>query len=101
MVGCTTVIPTRITSEGASFDGGERNSGLYGFTTNQTGTVQAVITTHARDRYNALVEKYGNKLVPPITIDYGVTDNKTNCYMTLEALSDFVSMNRMYKRDKR
>lgn len=101
LVGCTTVIPPTVVSEGASFDNGLRNSGLIGFTTNSVGYVQVIVTPHARDRYNGLAEKYGNRIIPPVVANYGVTDNQTNCYMTLESFANFIDMNKMYKRDKR
>lgn len=95
--GCVhTVTPVHVVSTGASFDNGERNSGFLGWTTNNSVTY-AIISEHAKDRYNALIEIYGGRIIPPIKKDYGVTDNKTNCFITLEALSNFSKMNRWRK----
>jgi hypothetical protein len=97
IAGCVgTVTPVQVVSTGASFDNGERNSGFLGWTTNNSITY-AIISEHARDRYNSLIDVYGNKIIPPIKKDYGVTDNKTNCFITLEALSNFAKMNRWRK----
>jgi hypothetical protein len=96
-VGCvSTVTPVQVVSTGASFDNGERNSGFIGWTTNSSVTY-GIISQHARDRYNSLIDIYGNKIIPPIKKDYGITDNKTNCLITLEALSNFAKMNRWRK----
>ena len=98
--GCVgTVVPTQVVSNGASFDNqGNRTSGFYGFYTNEsTKVVYGVIAPEAKDRYNTLIESYGKKVVPPIEKDFGITDNKTNCLITLPALSDFATMNRWFK----
>lgn len=98
IIGCTTtIIPKPITGDQPSWDQGVRDSGFYGFYTNKEITY-AIISMHARDRYNVLVYTYSNK-IPTITFDYGIQNNKTNCYMTLEALSSFMKMNRWLKED--
>ena len=97
--GCTsTIIPKIVTNNGGSWDDGERNSGFIGFYTNQSQVAYGVITPHARDRYNNLIENYGN-LIHTLTKDYGITDNGTNFYISLEALADFAKMNRWHKQD--
>lgn len=72
--GCTTA-PKPIKPAQASFDavadakGNNQNSGVLGFTNHQ-----AVITATARDRYNALCERWGKKFVPPVVPpDAGLT----------------------------
>lgn len=94
--GCGTVIPLQVTSAAASFDGGERNSGFIGWTTNGCG----IITPHARDRYNALIVDYGARFHPPLKPDYGIMPSATNTFIiTPEALSDFAAMNRWRRNE--
>lgn len=97
LVSCTHVyVPAPVVSTSASWDGSERNSGFQGWATNSTG-VYGILTPHAHDRYNSLIAVYGNKFMPPIKKNYGITDNGTNYYITLEGLSDFAKMNRWKK----
>lgn len=96
LTGCTTVVPGLATNNGPSWDNGERNSGTYNFVTNSTG-VYVAISPHARDRYNDLIEKYHKKL-PLLHKDYGITDNGTNFYLTLEGAANFGKMNRWDKQ---
>ena len=72
--GCTTA-PKPVQPAQASFDavadakGNNQNSGVLGFTNHQ-----AIITATARDRYNALCERWGKKFVPPVVPpDAGLT----------------------------
>ena len=98
-VSCTTTIaPKPLVSTTASWDGNEQNGGFQGFTTNSVG-VYGMITLHAHDRYNALIDIYGKKFLPPLTKDYGITDNKTNYLITMEGLADFAKMNRWKKSE--
>jgi len=97
LAGCVgTVTPVQVVSNGASFDNGERNSGFIGWATNN-GTAYGVITLKARDRYNALIESYGSKIIPPIKKDYGLISCETNYLISFEALSNFAKMNRWRK----
>jgi hypothetical protein len=96
ILSCTTVIPDLVDNGGASYDGDQRNSGFYGFVTNDV-IVYGVITQRARDRYNNLIMEYNTK-IPYLCKDYGIVDNKTNCWITLEALADFAKMNRWHKQ---
>lgn len=93
MTGCTTtVIPRTPVSSQASWDGTNHNSGFLGFE-----GVTGIITPHARDRYNGLIEIYGKKFVPPITYDYGVTAYTNGCgnyIISPQALTYFIQMNR-------
>ncbi len=67
--GCVnTVIPKQATPTVATIDGGEQNSGLIRFDDLGRG----VITTGARERYNALVRLYGNQFLVPLVEDAGV-----------------------------
>lgn len=97
LVGCVnTVIPPNVHSSGASFDNGERNGGFLGWTTNSS-VCYGMISTNAYLRYNALIEKYGKKFVPPLIINMGITPTGTNYLISLDALSNFGTMNRWRK----
>ena len=96
LTGCGTVTPRQVTAAAASFDGGERNSGFIGWTTNGSG----IITPHARERYNALIVDYGPRFHPPLVADYGLTATATNTFLiTPEALADFAAMNRWRRNE--
>ena len=98
-VGCsTTVTPDQVQSNGASFDGGQRNSGFQGWTTNNN-IPFAMLSTNAYQRYNALIDIYGDKFLPPVKKDHGIISNQTNYLITLEGLSDFGTMNRWHHND--
>lgn len=94
--GCTsTVTPRTVLSSQASWDGTNQNSGFIGF----EGSA-GIITPHARDRYNALIEIYGKKFNPPITFDYGVWpmgETGGNYIISPQALTYFTQMNRWRK----
>jgi hypothetical protein len=93
--GCTTATPRVVESPAASWDGTNQNSGFIGWSGHS-----GVITPHARDRYNALIEIYSKKFVPPLLTDYGITATTSNVFLiTPEALADFVLMNRWHKVD--
>jgi len=96
--GCvSTVTPTVVKSTTASWDGAEQNSGLLGWTTNGL----AIITPHARDRYNALVGEYGKQFAPTLVWNYGIGTTSSNAFtITPEALADFARMNRWRKAGK-
>ena len=91
-----TIAPAPVVSQEASWDGSEKNSGFLGWTTN-SGVVYGMLTPHAKDRYNGLIDIYGNKFIPPIKKNYGIIDNFTNSWITLEGLQDFAKMNRWKK----
>jgi len=92
--GCTsTVTPRTVLSSQASWDGTNQNSGFIGF----EGSA-GIITPHARDRYNALLEIYGKKFNPPVTFDYGVWPYAGGNYIiSPQALTYFTQMNRWRK----
>jgi len=92
--GCSTVTPTVVKSSTASWDGAEQNSGLIAWTADGG----AIITAHARDRYNALILVYGKQFAPPLATNYGIANTSSNAFLiTPEALSDFARMNRWRK----
>ena len=69
-----TVRPPALQGGAASFDGGQQNSGLVGWHTNASGETFVIITPHMRERYNAMIEIYGARFVPPIKQDAGITE---------------------------
>jgi hypothetical protein len=95
IVGCTTVTPRLVESPAASWDGTNQNSGFIGWS-----GASGLITPHARDRYNALIQIYGQKFAPPLVADYGLTATSSNVFLIKpEALTDFATMNRWRKLD--
>jgi hypothetical protein len=71
--GCTTVHPVHTEAAQASYDGGIENSGFDGWSTNAgTGEISGILTSHARDRYNALCATYGKHFAPPLGQDSGL-----------------------------
>lgn len=76
IVGCT-VTPKIVTDTTPSFDGTNQNSGFIAFDPNGYG----IITPHARDRYNGLIEIYGKKFNPPLTFDAGIIKTCTNTFL--------------------
>jgi len=112
---CTTVVPQPVVSSAPSWDTTNYNSGFYGFTTNGTGLISA----HARDRYNGLIQRYGTNFIPALMQDAGITrrdgyvgvlvdKGKTNAFtwngelfeIDAEHLTDFSTMNR-WRREGR
>jgi hypothetical protein len=89
--GCsTTVTPRVVLSSEASWDGTNQNSGVIGFY-----GVCGVITPHARDRYNGLIDIYGKKFIPPIAFDYGISKHTNENYLiTPQGIVAFAQMNR-------
>jgi hypothetical protein len=92
----TTVTPKHVHASQASFDGNVQNSGFLCFNPDGSGT----ITPHARDRYNALVEIYGKRLLPPVQVDEGITPAGTNYVIDAQHLNYFKRMNRWKKENK-
>ena len=109
--GCGTVIPKTVQANVASYDGDAQNSGLLSTTTNSTGEVTgAIITMHARDRYNALIVIYSTNFYPALKFDAGITPLKLPSFIIVgkppplqtysidaEHLVDFMRMNRWHK----
>lgn len=108
VVGCTsTVRPKLVEDNQVSFDGTNQNSGLLATVTNVQGSVTgAVITPHARDRYNALIDSYGGYYRPPLQRDAGVcpiilTGAGVSSYLIdAQHLVEFMTMNRWSKQGK-
>ena len=96
--GCTTTItPKVVTDSHASFDGNQANSGFIAFTADGSG----LITPHARERYNSLIDRYGSRFVPPLGRNAGVRpDPSGNFIIDAEHLVKFATMNRWSKSRK-
>lgn len=87
---CTsTVTSHRVVDTVASFDGNVQTSGLLGFTADGSG----ILTPHARDRYNALVQVYGKRFAPALQLDAGVTRSGSIYLIDAEHLVKFGTMN--------
>ena len=97
MAGCTnTVAPKQASSGRPSWDGSSQNSGFIGF--DQAGN--GILTAHARDRYNELMDRYGKKFSPPVRQDDGLTATATNTWLIdPQHLSSFMTANRWRKQE--
>lgn len=82
--GCT-VRPKVVQNYQPSFDGNLQNSGLI----EHDKAGNAVITAHARDRYNALMDEYGKLFLPPVNRDDGITPTGTNTFL-LDGQHEFI-----------
>lgn len=76
MASCT-VTPVHTTAAVPSYDGGVQNSGLLGYHTNGA-VVYRVLTPHSHDRYNGLIDVYGDRFIPHLKHDDGVVPFGTN-----------------------
>lgn len=100
-VGCITktVRPETITDSAPSFDGGAQNSGMIDFRTNEAGAVSMEVTPHFRDRYNAMIPRYGTNFLPALKIDEGINAATNGNYLIdLDHLVKFNTMNRWRKQ---
>lgn len=72
LIGCNSITnptPDIVKPQEISFDGNVQNSGvLYQITSGGF-----IITESAKERYNALIDKYGNKCTPVLQKDFGLT----------------------------
>jgi len=95
--GCApTVRPLAPQAKTASFDGGQANSGLIAIDQEHN----AILTPHARDRYNGLVLRYGAKFSPAVQQDDGITPTATNTFLLdAQHLAYFATFNRWRKED--
>lgn len=87
---CTTVVPTPADVPAtASFDGAEQNSGII--TVDTDGTF--VVTSHLRDRYNALAAEYGAAFAPALIPNSGLAPEGADRWtMTPQAMAAFATM---------
>lgn len=79
--GCQ-VTPIAYERETVAYDNNDETAGIIGFSL--SGGLE--ITQSARDRYNDMVKRHGQELIPPIQKDFGIKEMENGCYdMTLEA----------------
>ena len=94
LCGCAnTVAPKFALSSEPSWVGADHNSGVIAITPAH----QAILTPHARDRYNGLIAIYGSRFLPPLKPDFGLTEAGPNGIISPEGLADFATMNRWRK----
>lgn len=93
-LGCSsTVVPSEVRSEQASFDQGEQTSGILA-----TAPGGFVVTSHFRDRFNALADLYGRAFSPALVRDAGLRPFADDTwFITPEAMTKFIQMNRWKK----
>jgi hypothetical protein len=97
LAGCT-VVPVQIRAKVASFDGGTQNSGVIAAMPGGEWNV----TSHWRDRFNALSVAYGTNFIPHITADSGITPWTNGTFIaTSQAVANFGKMNLLYKSQAR
>ncbi len=95
---CTsTIVPPVPQANTPSWDGNAQNSGFLGYNPDDSGN----LTEHAKDRYNALVAKYGAKLLPPVAKDEGLTSNGDGSFrIDAQHLAVFFKLRRWDKEGK-
>ncbi|HUB67460.1 MAG TPA: hypothetical protein VL981_08255 [Candidatus Methylacidiphilales bacterium] len=99
LTACGPIIPPLVTSETASFDGREQNSGVIALVRGGQ-----LVTPHWRARYNAMIAVYGKRFVPPLETDEGIVpaspgNNATQYSIDNEHAVKFDEMNGWRKRD--
>lgn len=77
-IGCApTVRPVVLHATTASWDGNKQDSGLLGLDAQKN----AILTAHAKDRYNVLMDAYGSRFSPPAKAGDGITGTATNTFL--------------------
>lgn len=90
-----TVIPKSFKAPEASYDGNDQNSGFLGKLPDES----AVITAHARERFNGLALVYGGRFIPGISHDTGLTPYTNGTWrITAGSMTKFMDMNRWRKQ---
>jgi hypothetical protein len=102
LVGCNAIVQRPVQSRAASYDGNVQNSGVI-----FSSLLGYKVTAHFRDRYNSLINVYGNAklsdstpiFTPSLTKDKGLTANGDGTYtMTKQAMMWMVQMSEMQRR---
>ena len=89
MTACTTVTPSTVIASAPSWDGTEQNSGIIG-----TFAGGFNVTEHFRDRYNALVDSYGERFAPALRRNAGLSIGPNGTFIIdPEHMEKFVRMN--------
>lgn len=88
--GCnSTVVPTPVKVEEASFDGNEQNSGVIAST-----SAGYIVTENFRARYNLLVARYGRDFEPALKPDGGLEPaGESRWLISKQAMVWFLTMN--------
>ena len=69
----------------ASYDSNAQNSGIIGIAYDgKGGIIGRIVTTHFRERYTSLVEKYGDQFHPTLTVDAGFTEKGNDWVIDME-----------------
>lgn len=87
-----TVTPHQVVSHSPSLDGTNRNSGFFGFRSDGYG----MLTEHAKQRYDALVRRYGSEMTVPVREGDGLsrTNESSVWIIDPEHLADFEELTR-------
>lgn len=94
---CASVTPNTNERGTVSYDGNDQTAGVLGF--NEDGSL--TITKSGRDRYNALVEKFGGDTTPKTSKDFGIKALEDGNYsLTLEGAERWHLMNLMLDRSR-
>ena len=98
LAGCAPTIRPKVPAAAqASWDGTDQNSGFVGF--DQAGA--GILTSHARDRYNSLCDRYGGYFHPVVRAGDGISPTPTNTFLIdPQHLVYFATMNRWGKEGK-
>lgn len=91
---CTTITPDQVHATAPSYDGNDQNSGIIAAV-----PAGIVVTPHLRDRYNHLIDLYGQDFTPAIKADAGLTDapDKVNFILDRQHFVQFLEMNQWLK----
>jgi len=111
LFGCTSwtnPTPDIINNEIISYDEGVQNGGIiqtYIYTENNTENKGFIITENAKNRYNALIKKYGNRFIPELKQDMGIKiiniNNKQYYFISAQHMVYFADMMDYYRLDKK
>lgn len=98
---CGTVRPKPITDKVASWDGNQQNSGFLRFNEDGSGLISA----RARERYDRLIEQFGNRFQVPVRAGEGITpgpvlNGEPTFSLDAQHLVQFIQMNRWWKEQK-
>lgn len=92
--GCTTTVVPKHVEAMATYDGGQKDSGFVGYSPDGRG----IITSATRDKYNALVERYGQQFLVPLKKDDGLTPMPNGQWLIdKERLEKFMEMADWYR----
>lgn len=102
LCGClswTNPTPDIINSDTISYDEyGNQTSGIISVSDDKTGFI---VTKHFIDRFNSMIEKYGEKFVPELKKDQGVSkiDNTQFYFISNQSMGYFLTMNDLRRLD--